>query len=806
MAEHNGNSPAQTEKEAFPMENCIYLDCVCLDELSSSGKTRLKISSWESLSSENRTLRHYVEKTLDMAAIDERCREIALTLNQANRKGKISGEMLVRLEELGKVLNDEILPLRIKESLRKTSAEHLVISLDESLVQVPFELLHDGAGFLSTRFAMGRIVRTPQESGYYSRTRPPAKPFSMLILADPGGDLKSAYEEGICLRDTLDARSELARVSLRTGGITRDFVREKLRNFDLVHFAGHADYNWENPEKGGWRLTQGQLSPRDIVEMGGAGFMPSLVFSNACQSARTEGWRISNRFHDEIFGLANAFVLSGVRHYVGTFWEIPDAPGMEFALSFYESLFSGKTVGQAMKNARNTLIRIYGEETVHWAGYLLYGDPTYNYLVQAKDKTQSRTGAGETAYAEARLRTGEASPQEEEAGAGVYAKPGKGFYGKFFLLGLLFVLLCTWGYGRWIRVQYEELEKRMHVLYAEGKYAQAAKAASTLKEIAPDSGEADLLLGRIHLRKGETEPAKAAFIKAAHAEKASAKTRASAYMMLGRISSYENAPLLAEEYYEKAGLLDPFRAKAHLAQALVAEDAGNGEKALGILGRLLDDTTGAKGASGKNSDLVSARILSGEIRQRLDIESKLLPKSTGNRIDLLIRELEERVRQQKPQKTGDNQSSPSFPVTIWVRDFDIQGMGMYEGEARIFGLHLNRKLYESKFFTPVERAIFSLILEELKTGSGPLADPGHRLSPGRLTSAVLILAGRIVHGKQMMEITIRAIETETSEIIFAFSKSFPNELSPEIAAETVFTQLEKGLVKRLDPGNRQISR
>ena len=62
--------------------------------------------------------------------------------------------------------------------------------------------------------------------------------------------------------------------------------------------------------------------------------------------------------------LANVFLLAGVRHYVGTFWEILDKPSSRFALEFYKNLLSGMSTGEAMRLARLVLIEEYGEETL----------------------------------------------------------------------------------------------------------------------------------------------------------------------------------------------------------------------------------------------------------------------------------------------------------------------------------------------------------------------------------------------------------------------------------------------------------
>ncbi len=105
--------------------------------------------------------------------------------------------------------------------------------------------------------------------------------------------------------------------------------------------------------------------------------MPVLVFSNACFSGRTQEWQIKEVFEKEVYGLANAFLHSGVSHYIGTFWEILDSPSSLFAIEFYRTLTRNASVGKALREARLKLIERMGKNNIIWASYMLYGDPTF---------------------------------------------------------------------------------------------------------------------------------------------------------------------------------------------------------------------------------------------------------------------------------------------------------------------------------------------------------------------------------------------------------------------------------------------
>ena len=52
-------------------------------------------------------------------------------------------------------------------------------------------------------------------------------------------NLKNAYEEGAQIRDYMERQRDLINVSFRSRDIPSDYIREKMRYFDFVHFANH---------------------------------------------------------------------------------------------------------------------------------------------------------------------------------------------------------------------------------------------------------------------------------------------------------------------------------------------------------------------------------------------------------------------------------------------------------------------------------------------------------------------------------------------------------------------------------------
>lgn len=350
-------------------------------------KNRLKIG----LHRPDEVIWRYEEVSVPMDRIQMRCREVIETLNMTSQQGGGGPQAYDRLKSVGRMLGDELLTPSIKEQLSGTDAVYLILNIDDQLVHIPWELLCIDQEFLCQRFNMGRLVKTRQKIAK-AGARPLARPLKMWILADPGGDLEVAGSEGLKIfQDMARFNTESAIIEpVLDSDITADEIREYLKNYDFVHFAGHVDYDTDHPIQSGWRLDGGRFSAGDIDKMGGGAPMPTMIFSNACESARTEEWAWEDREDTGSFGLPNAFLRSGVKHYVGTCWEVVDEPSSYFAHEFYELLRSGKTIGEAVNQARRNLTERHGPD-ICWVSYVLYGDPTLRYFREDRETPEPVT-------------------------------------------------------------------------------------------------------------------------------------------------------------------------------------------------------------------------------------------------------------------------------------------------------------------------------------------------------------------------------------------------------------------------------
>jgi CHAT domain-containing protein len=325
----------------------------------------------------------------DAGAVQAATRAIIAVLARGNRARSLSDKNLDDLRHHGETLWRLLIPPEVQRELIR--GDTLLIELDEALVAVPWELMFDGSQFLCQRLAIGRAVATRQPRRGDER-RTVGTPIRVLVLAcDPKGDLVDVRREGEAIINELEKHATV-RARLQTAP-DRAFTLRHIKDYDVLHFAGHADYVAAQPGASGWLLGDGKLTAEEIARLGGGRPMPMVVFSNACQSGHTEPWTQPGDAQ-QIFGLANAFLTAGVRHYIGTQWEVVDGQSALFAAELYRHLSDGKAIGAAVRHARATVIEQAGEAALAWASYVLYGDPEVRPLHRAEQKLKLSIPSG----------------------------------------------------------------------------------------------------------------------------------------------------------------------------------------------------------------------------------------------------------------------------------------------------------------------------------------------------------------------------------------------------------------------------
>lgn len=294
-----------------------------------------------------------------------------------------------RVQELGASLFKVTLSDRARRHLQETSLKFLRLHLEDHLVHVPWELMHDGTDFLALRFAVGRVVSARAETAPGARL-PADLSGHALVVSNPSGDLQHAVREGEAVAGLL-RDGFVGEVRHLRGPVKKAQLQDALKGCGLLHFAGHAEPS-THQSPGGFRVEDGVVTAEEVAQAVGAA-APALVFANGCHASS------ANAFRDDGDGgsapdLASALLLRGSRHFVGPRWEIADSDALTFALRFYERALNGIEFGEAVRLARRELTGP-GARPLSFGCYVLYGEPRGSFLrsqVRATGETPIRSG------------------------------------------------------------------------------------------------------------------------------------------------------------------------------------------------------------------------------------------------------------------------------------------------------------------------------------------------------------------------------------------------------------------------------
>lgn len=281
------------------------------------------------------------------------------------------------MREIGETLHATFLARNseVDAALRAHRGGYVLLRLDESTVDLPWELLRVGREVLSVGWHLAR-QREITDIGHPAAYAPERDHLHALVVGDPRGDLPGARAEANHVAATLRAAG--ASVDQLDHGTTHKDVLDAIDdlNPDVLHYAGHASFDSLRQQAGGLMLADGCLTGED---MAARRHVPRLVFANGCKAAAT-GDAAAQRLSDGAAAtgdFAGAILHAGARALVGSQWLVNDEAARTFAEAFYSTLTRSRDVpiGHAVAAGRAAVLAKHGREEPAWGAYALYGAP-----------------------------------------------------------------------------------------------------------------------------------------------------------------------------------------------------------------------------------------------------------------------------------------------------------------------------------------------------------------------------------------------------------------------------------------------
>jgi len=304
-----------------------------------------------------------------------------------------------RLKLLGNDLREELFSKAISRLVENQGQRirHIIFRHDPSLCDIAFEHIVLLNEFLVFLCGVGRDVLTPRQAIPNGSPQVTAG-YQGFSLIDPGALLAQegakSLEEGAW--DFLTNWSQPQKINFarkRVGcPVNRDQVRQALLDCDIGTIISHFRFDPKSPEGSGFVFAQktdedGRILSEDVFTaqellktLGAGTAPPHVLLAIGCESGGMAGWEEKWLADDRVWGMVDAVRQAGVRHYIGTSAPFPAAAAARFLNPFYQGLVEGKTIGDALRHAREELRKDSPGGTALGLAFLLFGSPHTAYF------------------------------------------------------------------------------------------------------------------------------------------------------------------------------------------------------------------------------------------------------------------------------------------------------------------------------------------------------------------------------------------------------------------------------------------
>lgn len=279
------------------------------------------------------------------------------------------------LVKLGGAIYNLVLKAEIRGDLESCDLP-INFVIDEKLMVYPWELMFDGTKFLALKSLVGRTIILNKKNSTPLKGWSRDGNIRFLII----GVSKPKNEESLpWVKIEIDKLKKILsqypyidlEVLLDEKATHTEVVRKLGESYDFIHFAGHAFYNEQAPEKSGLILYDKTLEAREIKMI--IKTPPCLVFLNGCSSAKLDKNLIKSKYANFVQSNLFAFIEKG-SSAIGSIWPVDDGSAAEFCVEFYQKFFENKEFGEAIRLAKRKIYET-SKGNLAWASYVLYGDP-----------------------------------------------------------------------------------------------------------------------------------------------------------------------------------------------------------------------------------------------------------------------------------------------------------------------------------------------------------------------------------------------------------------------------------------------
>ncbi len=198
---------------------------------------------------------------------------------------------------------------------------------NKELIIIPYKLLHN-IPFICLKdkdYLLDKYIITIVQSGSsikYIQNNFSQETKNYLVIGNPTEDLIESEKEAIFISNILETTPILK------GDADKNKILDLIDDKQIIHFAGHANFNNENPLLSGLKLSDEYLYIEDIEKLD---LNTELIVLSACETGKVS---IGNS--DEVEGFVKYLHINGTKYIIASLWPISDSATKELFRIFYQ--------------------------------------------------------------------------------------------------------------------------------------------------------------------------------------------------------------------------------------------------------------------------------------------------------------------------------------------------------------------------------------------------------------------------------------------------------------------------------------
>jgi len=274
------------------------------------------------------------------------------------------GDPMNQLRELGGTIFSQLFPEPIRDFLVQSPTRYLYLQIDESLMEIPWELAFDGDNFLGEKFRVSRLISSATRITSAPTARPTRDVLKVLLVSgESNSPPHDAYRESLMRR--LEAIDGLSATQVHADGLRRGQALRLVGEHDVVHYVGPVGYGSADDADVSWWKAGEAISMRDVATLATP---PQLLISDNSEMAN-----VATSESSADLNLAKAAFRLGLNILLRAS-ELAGEASLGFMEQFYRELARGAALGEAARYARAAARRQAAIEGAPCPQAVLYGD------------------------------------------------------------------------------------------------------------------------------------------------------------------------------------------------------------------------------------------------------------------------------------------------------------------------------------------------------------------------------------------------------------------------------------------------